>query len=138
MCSVSMAMKLHEKRVWEPTRKTAEVWETKLVSYHQRGLVPEGVGGWGWRLDSCCSSQLQSPSMEERFSGHPWRQEKNKNKKINNNKKKAAGNHAVDDFTCGVCSCSVPDSDQGVLCVSCEVWQHANCVALSASEYAAL
>ena len=50
----------------------------------------------------------------------------------------AAANHAVDDFPCAVCGCSVSNSDQGVLCVGCEVWQHASCVALSASEYTAL
>ena len=50
----------------------------------------------------------------------------------------AAGDHAVVDFPCGTCGYSVSDSDQAVHCSGCEVWQHANCVALSASEYAAL
>ena len=50
----------------------------------------------------------------------------------------AAGDHAVVDFPCGTCGYSISDSDQAALCSGCEVWQHTNCVALSASEYAAL
>ena len=41
-CSVSMAMKLHEKRVGQPTRKTAEVWVTKLVRFHQKVALSSG------------------------------------------------------------------------------------------------
>ena len=37
-----MAMKLHDKRVGQPTRKTIEVWETKLVSHHQRVDLSSG------------------------------------------------------------------------------------------------
>ena len=37
-----MAMKLHEKRVGQPTRNMAEVWEMKLVSHHQRVDLSSG------------------------------------------------------------------------------------------------
>ena len=37
-----MAMKLHEKRVRQPTRKTVEVWETKLVAHRQRVDLSSG------------------------------------------------------------------------------------------------
>jgi len=35
-------MKLHEKRMGHPTRKTNELWTTKLVSYHQRVDLSSG------------------------------------------------------------------------------------------------
>ena len=42
LCSVSMAMKLNEKRVGHPTRKMTEVWVTKLVRYHQKVDLSSG------------------------------------------------------------------------------------------------
>ena len=37
-----MAMKLHEKRGAQPTRKTTEVWMTKLVKHHHRVILSSG------------------------------------------------------------------------------------------------